>query len=171
MPDLLTRNMCFLTSYVLACYPWEVSGLWEPFWVSSFPWLIFIKKILAIWVQTPHANPWRLQEGFPQILDGVFAVSFLGDTQEREKLFIFQGKRVKRKKKCVLLLKPEDLFEDTHKEQACIVWHNNTSEQVSLKSIMRSTWHDTKVTTGTRSMTTFWEGCCKHCFQLKFLEQ
>lgn len=51
----------------------------------------------------------------------------------------------------MLSLRSAILFEDTKNES--VVWYNSISEQVSLKSIMRSPWHNIEVIAGTRSMT------------------
>lgn len=60
-----------------------------------------------------------------------------------------------KKQKCVLSLRSAGLFED--KKNKSVVWYNSISEQVSLKSIMRSPWLNAEVIAGTRSMAAFWE--------------
>lgn len=63
-----------------------------------------------------------------------------------------------------------NLFKDTHKEQYVLYGILTLQSMLHLK-VMRSAWCDTKVTTGTRNLTVFWEGHCKHSFQWKFLQQ
>lgn len=55
----------------------------------------------------------------------------------------------------MLSLRSAGLFED--KKNESVVWYNSISEQVSLKSIMRSPWLNAEVIAGTRSMAAFWE--------------